>query len=193
MRIFLTIHIMVDKRLFEQCKLNDGRAQRALYDHYKARLMGLCRRYAKDRDDAQDMLQEAFIKIFSHISQVKCFESFEGWMRSVAIRTAIDHYNKKKRADLFSNPYQEYETVGGGHDIILDNISDEYLITIVNDLPEGCRLVFNLSVVEGYNHVEIAAMLSVTESTSRSQLHYAKQLLKEKLNRIGIKRYEKIA
>lgn len=184
---------MVYQRLFEQCKANDPRAQRALYDQFKARLMGLCRRYARDRDDAQDMLQETFIKIFTHIHQVQALASLEGWMKSIAVRTAIDHYHKKKRIDLFSHPYQEYETSGAGHEVILDDLSDQYLIKVVNDLPEGCRLVFNLSVVEGYSHLEIAEMLGITDSTSRSQLHYAKQLLKEKLNRLGITRYEKIA
>jgi RNA polymerase sigma factor (sigma-70 family) len=184
---------MVLQKIFEQCRANDPRGQRALYDYFKAKLMGLCRRYARDRDDAQDMLQETFIKVFSHIHQVNSHETLEGWMKSIAVRTAIDHYNKKKRADLFSCPYQEYEVSGAGHDIILDNLSDEYLLNAINELPEGCRLVFNLSVVEGYSHVEIADMLSITDSTSRSQLHYAKQLLKEKLNLLGIKHYEKIA
>jgi RNA polymerase sigma factor (sigma-70 family) len=184
---------MVFQKILEQCKANDPRSQRALYDHFKAKLTGLCRRYARDREDAQDMLQEAFIKIFTNIRQVNSHETLEAWMKSIAVRTAIDHYNKKKRTDLFSCPYQEYEVSGTAHDIILDNLSDEYLITAINELPEGCRLVFNLSVVEGYSHIEIADMLGITDSTSRSQLHYAKQLLKEKLNQLGIKHYEKIA
>jgi RNA polymerase sigma-70 factor (ECF subfamily) len=184
---------MADQKLFEQCKINDPKAQRALYDRFKAVLMGLCRRYARDRDDAQDMLQETFIKIFSRIQQVTSAETLEGWMKSVAVRTAIDHYNKKKRTEIFTYSTNEYDVAGTTHEIILDNFSDEYLITIINDLPEGARFVFNLSVVEGYSHTEIAGMLGISESTSRSQLHYAKQLLKEKLNRLGIKRYEKIA
>jgi len=184
---------MVYQKLFEQCKANDARAQRALYDHFKARLMGLCRRYARDRDDAKDMLQETFIKIFSRIEQVASVETLESWMKSIAVRTAIDHYNRNKRTDLFSNTSDDFDIAGPAHEIILNNLSDEYLINIINELPEGCRFVFNLSVVEGYSHIEIATLLSITESTSRSQLHYAKQLLKEKLNRLGIKRYEKIA
>lgn len=184
---------MIHQELFEQCKRNDSRAQRALYDLFKARLMGLCRRYARDREDAQDMLQETFIKIFSRMHQVESAIKLESWMKSVAVRTAIDHYHRKKRSDIFVSPSEEYDVAGTAYEIIIDNLTDEYLVRIINDLPEGCRLVFNLNVVEGYDHAEIAGMLNISESTSRSQLHYAKQLLKEKLNRLGITHYEKFA
>ena len=184
--------LMEQSEIFEQCKRNNARAQRDLYDLFRARLMGLCRRYAKDRDDAQDMLQETFIKIFSRIQQVTSADSLEPWMKTIAVHTAIDHYKKKKRSDVMISP-NDVEVADTAYELILDNLSDEYLITAVNELPEGCRMVFNLSVVEGYQHQEIADMLGITISTSRSQLHYAKQLLKEKLNRLGIKRYEKFA
>jgi RNA polymerase sigma factor (sigma-70 family) len=180
------------QKLFEQCKRNDSKAQRALYDLFKARLMGLCRRYAKDRDDAQDMLQETFIKIFSRIGQVEKVNGLEGWMKSIAVNTAIDHYNRKKRTMMTSSD-EEYDIADSAYELILDNLTDEFLLGVINDLPEGSRIVFNLSVVEGYSHAEIAGLIGISESTSRSQLHYAKQLLKEKLNRIGIKRYEKFA
>lgn len=184
---------MIHQELFEQCKRNDGRAQRALYDLFKAKLMGLCRRYTRDREDAQDMLQETFIKIFTRIDQVGSAATLESWMKSVAVRTAIDHYHRRKRSDIFVSPSEEHDVAGTAYEIIIDNLTDEYLIGIVNGLPEGCRMVFNLSVVEGYDHAEVAAMLGVSESTSRSQLHYAKQLLKEKLTRMGITHYEKFA
>lgn len=183
----------VSKKLFEQCKKRDGRAQRELYDLFKARLMGLCRRYTKDRDDAQDVLQDTFIKIFSRIEQVTAAEKVEGWMLSVAVNTAIDHYRRKKRVDVFANAPADHDVADTAYELILDNLTDEYLIRLINELPDGCRVVFNLAIVEGYSHQEIAALLEVTESTSRSQLHYAKQLLKEKLNRLGIKQYEKLA
>ena len=181
------------KKLFELCKRNEARAQRELYDLYKARLMGLCRRYARDKEDAQDMVQETFIKIFSRMDQVKNAEALESWMKSIAVHTAVDHYNKKKRSDVFVSPTEEKEVADGTYELILDNLSDEFLVTMINDLPEGSRMVFNLSVVEGYSHAEIAAFIGITESTSRSQLTYAKQLLKDRLNRLGIKRYEKFA
>lgn len=184
---------MGHQQIFELCKANDASAQRALYDLFKGRLMGLCRRYARNRSDAQDILQETFIKIFSNINKLNSVDSLDTWMKSIAVRTAIDHYHKQKRMDAFTEFSEDHDVAGAGYQIILDNLTNESLIHIINDLPEGSRLVFNLSVVEGYSHAEVAEMLGITESTSRSQLHYAKQLLKEKLNRLGIIRYEKIA
>jgi RNA polymerase sigma-70 factor (ECF subfamily) len=186
------LHGMEYQKLFDQCKRNDRSAQKALYDHFKGRLMGLCRRYTKDHDDAQDMLQETFIKIFSRISQVEKADGLEAWMKTIAVNTAIDHYNKKKRTMMTSSE-DEVNIADTAYELILDNLTDEYLIRVINELPEGSRIVFNLAVVEGYSHAEIANLIGISESTSRSQLHYAKQLLKEKLNRLGIQRYEKFA
>jgi len=183
----------VSKKLFEQCKERDGRAQRELYDLFKARVMGLCRRYTKDRDEAKDLLQDTFVKIFSRIDQVSSAEKMEGWMLSVAVNTAIDHYHRKKRKDVFAYAPPRHDVADTAYELILDNLTDEYLIQLINELPDGCRVIFNLSIVEGYSHQEIATLLNVTESTSRSQLHYAKQILKERLNRLGIKQYEKYA
>jgi RNA polymerase sigma factor (sigma-70 family) len=184
---------MIEPELFEQCKRKDGRAQQSLYMLYKARLMGLCRRYAADREEAQDMLQEAFIKIFTNIHQVSAAEKLEGWMKSVAVRTAIDHYHKRKRSIVFPEADNSLEVANADYESMLDNLTDEYLVSLVNALPEGCRLVFNLFVVEGYSHTEIATLLGVTEGTSRSQLHHAKFLLKQRLTTLGVKRYEKLA
>jgi RNA polymerase sigma factor (sigma-70 family) len=183
----------INQKLFEQCKKSDGRAQRELYDLLKARLMGLCRRYTRDRDDAKDLLQDTFVKIFSRIDQVKSADTMEGWVLSIAVRTAIDHYNKRKRNDIYTLTPADHDVPDAAYQLILDHLSDEYLIQFINELPDGCRVVFNLAVVEGYSHFEIAKLLEITESTSRSQLHYAKQLLKGRLTRLGIKDYEKYA
>jgi RNA polymerase sigma-70 factor (ECF subfamily) len=184
---------MQSHELFDRCKQNDPRAQRALYDHYKNRLMGLCRRYARSREDAQDMLQESFIKIFTKIKQVESEQKLEGWMKSVAVHTAIDHYHKLKKHDQPSYSSTEYEVPGIDYDLVLDQLGDEYLVKLINELPEGARMVFNLFEVEGYSHAEIATLLGISEGTSRSQLHHAKLLLKQKLNTLGVKRYEKLA
>jgi RNA polymerase sigma-70 factor (ECF subfamily) len=177
--------------LLEQCKRNDSRAQRTLYDHFKARLMGLCRRYAKSREDAQDMLQETFVKIFTRIHQLESADKLESWVKTIAVRTAIDHYNKaKKQEPVYSDV--EYDVAGTDYEHLLDNLTDEHLLTLINGLPEGCRMVFNLYEVEGYSHAEISELLKVSEGTCRSQLHHAKFLLKQKLNALGVKRYEKL-
>lgn len=179
-------------QLLEQCQRNDRRAQRYLYDHFKARLMGLCRRYAASREDAQDMLQETFVKIFMKIKQVESAERLDAWVRSVAVRTAIDHYHKKKRMEPVYTEV-DYRVAGADYQLVLENLADEHLISLINQLPEGCKMIFNLFEVEGYTHMEIAELLNITEGTSRSQLHRAKYLLKQKLNALGVTRYEKFA
>jgi len=177
--------------IIRKCIQNDSRAQRELYDRYKARLMGICRRYTSNRDEAHDILQESFIKIFSKISQLSAPEKLEGWMLRIAVTTAVDYYHKNKRFvfDTLDNVHNESED----HERIFSSITDKYLIEMINTLPDGCRVIFNLFIVEGYSHAEIAQMLEVTESTSRSQLVYAKTLLKEKLNAVGVLRYERYA
>lgn len=182
---------MVDLiKLVAQCRQHDSRAQRELYELYKARLMGVCRRYASSRDEAQDILQEVFIKIFTKLDQLDSSERLEGWMLRIAVNTSINFYRNNKR--IFQD-VSELETDNGDHEIMLSKISDDYLVKFINELPAGSRIVFNLFVVEGYNHAEIGKMLRITESTSRSQLVYAKKILKEKLNSVGVMYYERYA
>jgi RNA polymerase sigma factor (sigma-70 family) len=180
------------QNLYERCKKSEPKAQRELYDLFKARLMGLCRRYTGSKEEAEDVLQESFIKIFTKIHQVGSAGKVEGWMKSVAVRTAIDYYHKNKKYQQLHEPNDasllQIEAIS------IEQVSDEYLVMLINHLPGKCRMVFNLFEIEGYSHTEIASMMDITESTSRSQLHYAKSLLKEKLK--GIERpnyYERIA
>jgi len=170
---------MLLKDLYDRCKKGDPKAQRDLYDLFKSKLFGLCRRYTRNREEAEDVLQESFIKIFTRFQQVSTHEKIEGWVKSVAVRTAIDHYNKsKKEKALYEN---EETALLKAEAVSIHDVSDEYLVGLINHLPDKCRMVFNLFEVEGYSHAEIAMMMDITESTSRSQLHYAKSLLKEKL------------
>ncbi|HEY0656365.1 MAG TPA: RNA polymerase sigma factor [Chryseosolibacter sp.] len=184
---------MLNKELFEQCKRLEPKAQRALYDLYKARLMGLCRRYTRSTEDARDILQESFIKIFSKLHQAESAEKLDSWMKTITVRTAIDHYHRTKRLGLRAYSDKDFDVADYDYEIILENLSDETLLAAIHSLPEGCQLIFNLYEVEGYTHVEIADLLQVTEATSRSQLHRAKYLLKQKLSQLGITRYEKLA
>jgi RNA polymerase sigma-70 factor (ECF subfamily) len=149
--------------------------------------MGLCRRYTRNREEAEDVLQESFIKIFSKFHQAASADKAESWMKSVAVRTAIDHYNRSKKEAQLYEPNDA--TVLNVEVNSIERVSDEYLVTLINHLPAKCRMVFNLFEIEGYSHTEIAAMMDVTESTSRSQLHYAKSLLKEKLEGINRPNY----
>jgi RNA polymerase sigma factor (sigma-70 family) len=179
--------------LFQRCKKGDAKAQRILYDVFKSKLLGICRRYTGSREEAKDILQDTFIKIFSKIHQVEAVEKLEAWMYSIAVRTAIDFYHRKK-ADQMVFAQLDVTEMDAVADVSIKDLTDEYLINLINQLPTGCRLVFNLFVVEGYGHNEIAEMLTITEGTSRSQLHYAKYLLKQKFKSLmNINRYEKFA
>src|SRR5688572_2075051 len=167
--------------IFERCKKEDAKAQRILYDLFKGRLMGLCRRYTHSKEEAQDVLQESFIRIFTNFHQLKSSEKLEGWMKSITVRTAINYYHKTKgRALMFSN-IEDLERQRPADTISLQNFTDEHLISLVNALPDGCRIVFNMFAIEGFSHAEIAGMLHISEGTSRSQFFHAKHLLKEKL------------
>ncbi len=180
--------------LFEACKRGEPRAQRILYDLFKSRLMGLCRRYTRDRDDAHDILQEAFIRIFNNLYQLESSDKLESWMKTIAVRVAINHYHKSKTKDQLFKQLDTVGTEATGYEGSLDGLKDEHLISAINSLPDGCRIIFNMVAVEGYSHVEIGDMLAISEGTSRSQYHYAKQLLKEKLKCQNLMHYyEKFA
>lgn len=167
--------------LFTRCKQGDAKAQRILYDLFKARLMGLCRRYTRSREEAQDILQESFIRIFRHINQLESSEKLEGWMKTIAVNTAISYYHRTKKYELLFLPEENRSVSDQNLLQQVQTFSDEFLLSLVNTLPDGCRMVFNLYAIEGYSHAEIAEKLQITEGTSRSQLHHAKFLLKEKL------------
>lgn len=181
--------------LFERCKRGEPKAQKMLYDIFRAKLMGLCRRYTRDREQAQDVLQDAFIKIFTNLNQLESPEKLESWMKATVVHTAINHYHRTRKHEmLFAPAFENEEQESNEPYADLQSFSDDYLVAIVNELPDGCRVVFNLYAVEGYSHAEIAAMMNVTEGTSRSQLHHAKHLLKKRLKCQDLTRYyEKFA
>ena len=167
--------------LFTRCKQGDAKAQRILYDLFKARLMGLCRRYTRNREEAQDILQESFIKIFKNINQLETSDKLESWVKTVAVNTAISFYHRTKKYELLFSGEENRDVSDENLLQHVQTFSDGFLVSLVNELPDGCRMVFNLFAIEGYSHAEIAERLRITEGTSRSQLHHAKYLLKEKL------------
>ena len=175
--------------IFQSCKSGDAKGQRILYDLFKGKLMGLCRRYTRSREEAQDVLQESFIKIFKNFDQLNNPEKLESWMKSIAVREAINQYHKGKVRELTSIDIDSVSNEIPIFQTSIEHLTDEYLISLVNALPDGCRIIFNLFAIEGYSHSEIATMLQISEGTSRSQFYYGKQLLKEKLNCQNILHY----
>jgi len=174
-----------DAELVAGCVKGIRTAQEALYHRFKSILFGICLRYSEDRCEAQDILQESFIKIFTGIGQFKNEGSLEGWMKRVTVNYSIEHYRKKQRraptTELDESHYEEVTS------IISDYEDLEMITEAIQKLPDGCRTVFNMFIVEGYSHKEIGQELGITEGTSRAQLAYARKKLSEfflQINRV---------
>lgn len=161
--------------MIKGCIRQDKICQRMLFDKHAGKMMGVCMRYAQDNMEAEDIMQEAFVKVFQYIQQFKFEGSFEGWIRRIVVNTAIRHLEKKKinfnelEDDSPNNPKIE------PHAYI--HLGEEDLLKLINQLPDGYRMVFNLNVIEGYSHEEIAEMLNIQAGTSRSQLVKARKML----------------
>lgn len=153
-------------------------------------VMGVCIRYVKNREQADDVFQEAFIRIFQNIHQIKDWKSIHGWVKRITVNVALDHLKSIRFDDDLDN--LGHELSDQFYSDLIDRLSNEVIIEAINKLPDGYRLVFNLSVVDGYSHKEIAEQLGIGESTSRSQLVHAKRMLKKHLNELGITRYEQV-
>jgi RNA polymerase sigma factor (sigma-70 family) len=180
------------KEQFELCKQNDARAQKDLYYLFKSKIMGLCRRYTKNREEAEDVYQETFIRVFQNIYQLNEAATVEPWIKRIAVNTAVNYYHKNKRHHHYED-YLDHDGQSDEHELLLSQLTDQSLIEVINSLPDGYRIVFNLNVVEGYSHAEIGELLKISEVTSRSQLNRAKQALKNKLKTLGVLKYEKYA
>ena len=175
-----------EQEIIKGCIKKDASCQRMLFETYSGRFMSICLRYACDQPEAEDILQDAFINIFSYIHQFKGEGSFEGWMRRIVVNTALRVIQKKK---IRFTEIQEYQQPGFQVETSsYTSLHADELIKLINALPDGYRIVFNLNVIEGYSHEEIAQMLQIAASTSRSQLLKARRLLQEQ-----IKSLEKIA
>ena len=177
--------MMSDLQIIEGCAKHERRAQQLLYDKYSRFLLGVCLRYAVDKADAEDILQESFLKIFFNIHEFSGTGSFVGWLRKVAVNTAITHYHKnlKHRYHVEIEEYVSVET--GTESFEEDFFTSEELYVVLNELPGGYRLVFNLYAVEGYKHKEIAEMLGIDTNTSKSQYSRAKAVIRDKLEKLG--------
>lgn len=179
--------------LVKKCQKNDRKAQQELYSLFKGRMMGICLRYARRQEDAEDIFQEAFIKVFKNISNLRESEKLEGWVRRIIINTAINHYHKSFSSQIMKDVDEEEEgSSNQDYEGIIDKLNNFQLLAFINELPDGYRLVFNLYVVDGYTHPEIAEMLHISVGTSKSQLFAAKKILKSKLSKLGIEKYERI-
>jgi RNA polymerase sigma factor (sigma-70 family) len=177
--------MMSDQQIIDGCAKHNRKAQQLLYDKYSRFLLGICLRYATDKAEAEDILQDSFLKIFFNIEDFSGTGSFTGWLRKVAVNTAITHYHKnlKYRYNVDIEEYVSVET--GVTSFEEDYYTSDELFKIINELPQGYRMVFNLYAVEGYKHKEIAEKLGIDTNTSKSQYSRAKAVIREKLEMLG--------
>ncbi len=154
--------------------------QRLLYERYAGKLFVVCKRYVKDADEAEDVLQDAFVKIYQHIGTFRFECPLEAWLKRIVINTALKHLRKQKPWEN-STDIDELAPMLPQADESLPTLNYKYLLQLIQELPPGCRTVFNLYAIEGYNHPEIADLLAISEGTSKSQLFRARTLLQQKL------------
>ena len=176
---------MTEKSLIRHCKAGDSKAIRKLYEMYAAKMLGVCFRYAGNRDVAQDMLHDGFVTVISKIGEFRGDGSFEGWIRKVFVTTALQHIRRNARFNLSEDIECASDISYDAGCDALEQISLKELTNCIKSLPEGYRTVLNLFAVEGYSHKEIAVMLGISEGTSRSQYSRAKAQLMELITKMN--------
>lgn len=178
---------MKEVELIQGCKNKDRKTQKLLYEKYSARFFGVCKRYMKDVEAAEDVLIKGFLKIFDNIHSFESKGSFEGWMQRIIVNECLMELRKKQDFTI----YLESSNIQPQRDAtVLETLYEQDVLKLLQFLPIGCRTVFNLYVIEGFKHNEIAEKLNITEGTSKSQLNLAKEKLKVLLEEYGITKYK---
>lgn len=178
----MQVDLYSEKDILEGCKNNKRQYQEILYRKYATKMYGICMSYSGDRDMAQDILQESFIKVFKKIKGFNMEGSLEGWIRRIVSNTAIDSLRKRQREysyinDSYDDPVEDFKPG------VLEEMKATDIMNMVSRLPEGARLIFNLFALEGYSHSEIAKKLNITEGTSKSQFSRARKMLMSLVNK----------
>ncbi|HXH20213.1 MAG TPA: RNA polymerase sigma factor [Chitinophagales bacterium] len=171
--------VFTETELINGCIVGNRDAQKMLYHRYASKMFSVCLRYAKDYHSAEDVLQEGFIKVFKYIPKFRREGSFEGWMRRIFINTSIEQL--RKAVSLYPIVDEEDKPIDILDETIFDDLDHQDLLNMIQSLSPGYRTVFNLYVIEGYSHHEIAKMLGINEGTSKSQLARARMLLQKKI------------
>ncbi len=168
---------MGSKDLIYRCKQQERKAQEELYRLYSPKLFGVCLKYSDNYQQAEDNLQDGFVTIFEKIGQFQDKGSFEGWMKRILINTSLQKHRQQKVYGITNEEDLQEDEI----EVETDNISVDFLLKCVQELPDRYRQVFNLYVLDGYSHKEISDLLSITEGTSKSNLARARTSLKEKI------------
>jgi RNA polymerase sigma factor (sigma-70 family) len=168
-----------DRELVQGCLEEDRQCQEILYGRYAGRMYAVCLRYARHELEAQDLMQEGFIRVFDKLGGFRMEGSLEGWIRRIMVHTAINHYRRKAfQQERFGMEHLPETPVPSS---AVEEMGEKELLGLVAELPDGYRMVFNLYAIEGYDHAEIAAMVGCGESTSRSQLAKARRMLQQRI------------
>ena len=176
-----------EQQLIRACLNGNGSAFEALYRRFAAKMLAVCQRYAHDKDEAKDLLQEGFIQVFESLHKFRNEGSFEGWVRRIMVLTALEQYRKDTRqresyGGSIENIHEEYHPISA--DDIYSQMSFDELIAMIQELPPAYKIVFNLYVFEGMKHEEIAQKLNISVGTSKSNLSDARRILQKKIERV---------
>lgn len=172
-----SLYNITDQELITGCLKGKLDYQRELFTRYSGKMLAVCHRYSRNYDDSKDILQDSFIKIFEHISDFRNSGSLEGWIRKTVVHTALNYYRKSSFKNEKTGMDKQQSSVEIEPDAY-ERLNEKDILDAISSLPDGYRMVFNLYAIEGYSHKEIAEMLDIDESTSRSQLFKARNTLK---------------
>lgn len=171
-----------EEDLINKCIANDPESQKELYQMFSDKMYAVCYRYATDADHAKDLLQDGFIRVFKNLKKYEYKGSFEGWVRRIFVNCSIENYRKNQKGKFFEEITPKTEKHVDPE--VLQDLSMQELLNLINALPMGYKTVFNLYVIDGYSHKEIAEELDITESTSKTQLRKARLALMEKIENL---------
>jgi RNA polymerase sigma-70 factor (ECF subfamily) len=177
-----------EDELIDGCIRQDVHFQKILYEKYANKMLGVCMRYCNSKQEAEDVLQDAFIKIFDKIRSFERKGSLEGWIRRIMVNSALKSNDKRVfKFEPGSIDFIDEPSIGSN---AISNMETEQLLGIIQQLPDGYKAVFNMYAIEGYSHKEIADVLGISEVTSRTQYSRSKQYLIKLLTKYGIKKHE---
>jgi RNA polymerase sigma factor (sigma-70 family) len=175
--------------LIKCCKAGERKAQELLYKQFASKMLGVCLRYATDRMEAEDMLQNGFIRVFNKMNDFRGEGSFEGWIRRIMVHSSIEYYRKHHKM-LQTVDMEDAGNEPSVNPAALSNLEAKDLVTLIQKLSPGYRMVFNLYAIEGYSHREIGEIMGISEGASKSQLSRARTILKGQIGKSEGKRYE---
>jgi len=176
------------KKIIAGCIRGNAKSQKELYDRLAPIMLSLCYRYANNKPDAEDIFQEGFLKVYKNIQQLKNTDALEWWMKKIFINEAMKFYKKQRRLYLVDDTYvlENYFVEMSDNNTVLDKMETDRITRIIQNLPKRMQMVFNMYIIEGFSHQEIADMLGISVNTSKSHLHDARKQLQQNINKIKL-------